>query len=88
MNDDDLIDFEQRMTFAKGIRLAFDRVNGNSKLERCSRIGVTPYALDKWTAGVSQPSEEKLARLARVSGMDQETIRMGGVETSTDEENN
>lgn len=87
MNEQDLFEFEQRQLFAKGIGVAFNLVPGSNKLDKCSRIGVTPYMFDKWKAGVSQPSEEKLARLARVSGLSQEAIRQGGSE-STDEENN
>jgi transcriptional regulator with XRE-family HTH domain len=45
----------------------------------CSRLGVSNYAIQKWVAGVSAPTDENLARLARLSGMDQETIRNAGV---------
>lgn len=80
MNDDELRDYEQRLRMGRGIQAAFNRMPGTSKLDKCARLGVSNYAIDKWTAGVSAPTEANLARLARLSGMDQETIRNGGVE--------
>lgn len=79
MNDDEQRDYEQRMRLARGIEIAFSRVQGNSKLDRCARLGVSNYAIQKWVAGVSAPTDENLARLARLSGMDQETIRNAGL---------
>lgn len=84
MTDDELYDYEQRMKLAKGIQIAFSRVHGTGKLDRCARLGISNYAIDKWVAGASAPTDQNLARLARLSGMDQETIRNAGVEYSED----
>lgn len=78
MNETELLEYQQRMTLAKGIQAALARVPGTSRLQKCSRLGVTPYALDKWITGVSQPTEQNLARLARLANVEQEWIRAGG----------
>jgi transcriptional regulator with XRE-family HTH domain len=78
VNESELIEYEARQTVARGIQAALTRVPGNSRLQKCSRLGVTPYALDKWITGVSTPSEQNLARLARLANVEQEWIRNGG----------
>jgi transcriptional regulator with XRE-family HTH domain len=73
---------EHAMTdIAAGVRAALERLPG-SKLEKCSRLGVSAYTLDRWRAGVGEPRAENLARLARVAGVDQEWIRNGGRDTA------
>jgi transcriptional regulator with XRE-family HTH domain len=76
-------EFLQRQLLAQGIRTAFARMKGK-KLEKCARLQVSPYAVDKWMNGVSTPSEENLARLARHSGIEQEDIRNGRTDVFAD----
>lgn len=78
MNETELLEYEARQTLAKGIQAALGRIPGSSRLQKCSRLGVTPYALDKWITGVSEPSEMNMARLARLANVEQEWIRNGG----------
>lgn len=68
---------EDRARLAQGIRLAVATLSG-SKLDRAARLAISPHTLDRWLAGAAKPTEERLARLARVSGMPQEQIRNGG----------
>lgn len=78
MNETELLEYEARQTMARGIQAAIARIPGGSRLAKCSRIGVTPYALDKWITGVSVPTESNLARLARLANVEQQWIRDGG----------
>lgn len=66
-------------TFTEGVRAALAAMGG-TKLSQCQRLGISVVTLDRWRAGAGKPSERSLARLARVSGMSQETIRSGGTE--------
>ena len=49
-----------------------------TKLEKCKRLGVSVVTLDRWRTEAGTPSEQNLARLARLAGVDQEWIRNGG----------
>lgn len=69
-----------RVRLAFGLRVAVNAMKESTKLEKCQRLGIAPSTLDKWLAGVAVPSPERLARVARVSGYSQETIRQGGAD--------
>ena len=60
-----------------GVAAAVNMIPG-TRIEKCRRLGVSVPTLDRWRAGVGQPTEENLARLARLAGVDQEWIRNGG----------
>jgi transcriptional regulator with XRE-family HTH domain len=63
-----------------GIRAALGRIAG-PKYAKCASLGISLNTYDKWFHGVSQPTDENLARLARLARVDQEWIRNGGQDT-------
>jgi transcriptional regulator with XRE-family HTH domain len=68
---------EQRAMLVQGIRAALARLPG-TKNDKCARLGVSVPTLDRWRSGAGEPSEQNLARLARLAGVEQEWIRNGG----------
>ena len=64
---------------AIGLRQAIAKI-GRTRAEQCRRIGVTPTTLVRWCDGSVKPSEQNLARVARLSGISQEEIRSGNVD--------
>ena len=69
-----------------GIRAALALIPG-PKYQKCARLGISLPTYDKWVNGVSEPSEQNMARLARMAGVDQEWVRNGGTEPAEDEIN-
>ena len=69
-----------RARYAFGVRWALSQMKEKTRHEKCRRLGVTPTTLDKWRDGVSVPSDDNLARLARAANTGQETIRSGGAD--------
>ena len=65
-----------------GIRAAVSLVPGSSRMAKCAVLGVSLLTLDRWVNGVSTPTEENLARLARLAKVEQEWIRNGGQDLS------
>lgn len=63
--------------YLAGLRFALDQIGG-TQTEMARRLGVSLYTVGRWRAGVSTPSDKNLARIARLSGIDQEDIRCGG----------
>jgi len=51
-------------------------------MAKCAVLGVSLLTLDRWVNGVSTPTEENLARLARLAKVEQEWIRNGGQDLS------
>lgn len=70
---------EQRALLVQGIRAALARLPG-TKLDRCARLGVSVPTLDRWRSGAGVPSEQNLARLARLADVEQSWIRNGGID--------
>lgn len=66
-------------TIAYGVRAALSRIKG-TQTDKAIRLGVSPTTLRNWKSGVVEPTEENLARIARLAGVEQEWIRSGGVE--------
>ena len=68
---------ENRILLAAGIQYALALMPG-TKLDKCAALAVSPYALEKWIKGAAKPTEARLARLSRKSGLEVEAIRNGG----------
>lgn len=67
-----------RMTLAKGITAAIESMKERTNYERAARLGVSPNTVARWKSGAASPTEGNLARLSRLSGLDQDVIRSGG----------
>lgn len=68
---------EDRKLLTEGIRLAVAMLAG-TKFDKCAALGISPTTLERWIAGVAEPSSARLSRLALKSGVDVAEIRNGG----------
>lgn len=68
---------EERRLLAEGVRLAIAMMRG-SQNAKCAELSISPTTMQKWTSGAAVPSEARLARLSRKSGVAVEVIRRGG----------
>ena len=72
---------EDRALLTQGIRLAVGMLTG-SKLDKAATLAISPTTLERWLSGAAAPTEHRLARLARKSGISAEAIRSGGREVT------
>ncbi|WP_363094365.1 helix-turn-helix transcriptional regulator [Pseudonocardia sp. 73-21] len=62
---------------AVGLRRAIARINA-TQTEIARRLGCSVEMIRRYRAGIAFPTDERLARLARLAGVDQDWIRNGG----------
>ena len=75
---------EEQELLAQGIRRAIAFIPG-TRLQKSAKLGVSPYTIQKWEYAAAKPTDDHMARLARLAseaapqyGIDQQWIRNGG----------
>lgn len=63
--------------FVTGLRYALSLVS-DTQTGQARALKVSVPTITRWRAGVATPTDENMAKLARLSKLDQETIRNGG----------
>jgi transcriptional regulator with XRE-family HTH domain len=75
----------ERELMAQGIRRAILR-SKYTPTEVARRLGMGASGVGKWVTAASMPTPKNLSRLARVLGVDQDTIRNGYPDFAEDDD--